>query len=132
MERNATQMETLNEITSLRCGESLYFKPEKEVTSRLWLRHQEIVSMNNLFSSYVQRNGQSEGSTFFDRLLERYITSTADYAVTLQTAVIDALGEAAYSLLTDPANGYGYFYELGFEAICITKHCPLNCMKKPN
>lgn len=130
MKREQPQSKTFAEIAALRRGENLYFKPQKEVTSRLWLRHQEIASMNNLFSSYVQREAKPDRNKAFNWLLKRYIKSTADYACTLQIAVIDTLGEAAYSLLTDPANGYGYFYEPGFEAVCITKRCPLPCMRK--
>lgn len=128
MEEVKTHQQASREILDMRRGEQLSFKINERDSARLWLLQMQLVSMNNLYASYVQRYGKPEGNLNFDKLLEQYVQKTADYTVTLQNAVLEQLGEELYSLLSNPANGYSYFYESGLGAVCLVKNCPLPCL----
>lgn len=130
MEEIKTREETVQSLLDMRRGDTLFFKIDEKSSAKLWLLNMEIVAMNNLFDSFVIRHGEPENNIQFNQLLERYTKSTADYIVTLESAVKEQLGEEIHLILKELSNGFAYHYDGNMEAVCILKRCPLPCLSK--
>lgn len=131
---------TKEQFLAMKRGKSVEIPIDGKTTGQLWLLQMEISSMNNLFESYVQKNGQPIDNFNLDEFLGRYTGASAQYTALISCTIREKLGEEIAQLLLCPLNGFACFFNPtpkvpdgfleGSELtgnILIAKQCPPPC-----